>query len=258
MVSAMYEKFKAKDYEYYCFSGQQTEDMYVSGTNVKIFEISTNFRRYTFSYSQYNDDKSVVIETMPECKNFALDFINHYIGDLFSEKTFDHVYSCLSAKFGSKPNEGKRNYYSVLYAINDMRRLSLSKKQNTTIQFDQNIEYDIIEDYVYVDRQRPGVYCGTLVDDKIVSVACWNDYRKSFEIINGKKKDMIEIGVGTHEDYRKKGYAVANIVALAEHILSVPHIEYITYCAAGDNLNSQKTAESAGFSKISSEKYFDL
>ena len=91
-----------------------------------------------------------------------------------------------------------------------------------------------------------------------MSVACWNDYRKAFEIINGKLKETVDIGVGTHEDYRRQGYAVSNIVSLAEHILGIPHREYVTYRPAGDNINSQKTAESAGFSKINREKFFDF
>ena len=150
----------------------------------------------------------------------------------------------------------KKLDYNILYAINDLQKLNLFKKQGTTIKFDQTVQYDIIEDYVHVDRHRQGVYYGTLIKDKIVSTACWNDYRKSFEIINGKKKDTIEIGVGTHENYRRRGYAVSNIVALSEHILNIPHIQYVTYCPAGSNINSQKTAESAGFSKISREKSF--
>jgi len=149
----------------------------------------------------------------------------------------------------------EQNTYSVMYAINDKNKLNLSKKQDTSIRFDEKVKYDIIEESVYVDKVRKGIYYGTLINDKIVSIASWNEYNKSSEIIDGEPKD-VDIGIGTHKDYQRMGYAVSNVVALSEYILDIPDFKFITYHTNNDNINSQKTAESAGLIRITNDKYF--
>ena len=82
----VYENFKAKDYEYYCFTGAQADVIRTSGITVKVFEISEQYKTNLINYVQYCDDNSIVLETVPECKDFALGFINNCIGDLFSDR----------------------------------------------------------------------------------------------------------------------------------------------------------------------------
>ena len=258
-MCGIFEKFKFEDYNSCSYFGTQIEDINISDINIKLFEVSKEnpWIRKTFGYTQYCDNRSVIMQTAEECKDFAFDFIKNHNDNLFSEKSFDYVYSYFIERYKIKPDIKNRNYYSVLYAIDDINKLNLSKKQDTSMYFNQKVKYEIIDDYVHVDRTKQGIYYGTLVDKKIVSIACWNDYTKSFEIIDGKKKDTIEIGIGTHKDYRQKGYGISNIVFLTEHILNIPHIKYIIYCTSENNINAQKTAESAGFIKINNEKIFD-
>ena len=81
-----YEKFREEEYEYYRFVEAQAENVRISDINIKIFETTSPFRwNKLFRYIEYQDDKSVNIETIPECKDFVIDFIKNYRGDLFSE-----------------------------------------------------------------------------------------------------------------------------------------------------------------------------
>lgn len=250
----IYEKFKSDDYKYYTDYHTQIENFNISGINIKVFEMSEKSPfRENIAYTQYCNDNSYIVGTATEYKDFVLDFIKEYSADMFSSQAFDCAYAYLK---NIKSNMEKRCNYTVMYGINDKRKLSVLKRQATSIKFDEKIKYDIIEDSVYVDRVRPGIYYGTLIDEKIVSVASWNEYSKSSEIIGGKKKDTVDIGIGTHKEYRRKGYGVSNVVSLAEYILNIQHIECVIYHTDDDNINSQRTAESAGFVRVTNSKNF--
>ena len=96
------------------------------------------------------------------------------------------------------------------------------------------------------------VYCGTEIDDAIVSWASWNFYEDEF--CDSKDDEVIDIGVGTRENYRNRGYAVSNVVAMAEYILDLGKIA--VYTTNNRNIASQKTALAAGLSEICKEKTF--
>ena len=85
-------------------------------------------------------------------------------------------------------------------------------------------------------------YCfATIVDNKIVSCASAG--------YHADKNDdsIIDISTVTHRDYRGKGYAVSNVVALCEYILEMQAKKEIHYITDINNIASQKTALSAGF-----------
>ena len=87
-------------------------------------------------------------------------------------------------------------------------------------------------------------YCfATIIDNKIVSCASAG--------YNADKIDdsIIEVTVKTHEDYRGKGYAVSNVVALCEYVLNMQENKEIHYMTGINNIAAQKTAISAGLIK---------
>lgn len=240
----MLEKLKQNDYDFYLKTGKTSENI----NNIKIIELYANEMRYgddymPFGYTQYCDG-SIILRFLPNLGDFALEFINkNKSDDLFSDNMIGYVYKnitdCMKELFNLVPNTEKYNS-GFGYGISDENNLNLDRKQRTTIKFDETCDYEIIEKYIFVDKNNPGIYFGTLIDDKIVSVA--------------KRNNTHEIGIGTHENYRGKGYAVSNVVALAEYILDKGL--YVYYETNNLNIGSQKTAKGAGFTEIYREQFF--
>ena len=84
-------------------------------------------------------------------------------------------------------------------------------------------------------------YCfATIIDNKIVSCASAGYHTDKIN------DNIIDISTSTHIDYRNKGYAVSNVVALCEYILNTHEKREIHYITDINNIASQKTAISAG------------
>jgi len=87
-------------------------------------------------------------------------------------------------------------------------------------------------------------YCfATIIDNKIVSCA------SAGYDVDKMDNYIVEISTATHKDYRGKGYAVANVVALCAYILEMQEKREIHYITDSNNIASQKTASSAGLIK---------
>ena len=87
-------------------------------------------------------------------------------------------------------------------------------------------------------------YCfATIIDNKIVSCASAGYHADKID------DSIIEVTTATHEDYRGKGYAVSNVVALCEYVMNMREKREIHYMTDIDNIASQKTAISAGLIK---------
>ena len=238
----MLEKIKENDYNFYLKSGRALESI----NNIKIMELYEKDMRYgdnylPFGYMRYSDG-DIILRFLPELKDFALEFINKP-DDLFSEDAIYYINrniaDCMKREYNLAPDTNKYNA-GFGYGTSDKDKLNLGRKQGTTIKFHETCEYEIIEKYVFVDRNVPGVFFGTLIGDRIVSVA--------------KRKNVHEIGIGTHEDYRGRGYAVSNVVAMAEYILDKG--QYVYYETNNLNIGSRRTAEAAGLSEIYREQFF--
>jgi len=87
-------------------------------------------------------------------------------------------------------------------------------------------------------------YCfATIIDNKIVSCASAGYHADK---INGS---IVEVTTATHRDYRGKGYAVSNIVALCEYVMNMQENREVHYMTGINNIAAQKTAISAGLIK---------
>jgi len=87
-------------------------------------------------------------------------------------------------------------------------------------------------------------YCfATIIDNKIVSCASAGYHADK------NNNSIVDISTVTHKDYRGKGYAVSNVVALCEYILDMQDKREIHYITDINNLASQKTALSAGLAE---------
>ena len=87
-------------------------------------------------------------------------------------------------------------------------------------------------------------YCfATIIDDKIVSCASAGYHADKIN------HSIVEVTVATHSDYRGKGYALSNLVALCEYVMNMQENREIHYMTGIDNIAAQKTAISAGLIK---------
>jgi len=136
----------------------------------------------------------------------------------------------------------------ICYILNKKNKdkLNLHKKQdNSRLLFKKDFEeYDFDFKNMLGWIYYPNYCYATIIDNKIISCA-------SAGYHDNKVSDrMIEITVSTHKDYRKKGYSVSNAVALCEYILNMQEEKEIYWTTDTDNIASQKTALSAGLTKI--------
>ena len=135
----------------------------------------------------------------------------------------------------------------VFYMLNIKNgdKLNLHKKQdNSKLLFKTDFEkfdYDFknMLGWIYYPN-----YCfATIIDNKIVSCASAGYHADKID------DSIIEVTTATHIDYRGKGYAVSNVVALCEYVMNMREKREIHYMTGIDNIASQKTAISAGLIK---------
>lgn len=195
----------------------------------------------------YTVDKCLTLFCLRKHKEILFDAIKKYQDDLFSQDYIDYIHGRISEDLHETYHitmDSSLVNYDILYAMTEKNKLNLAAKQTNTIKFDEKTEYDII--CTRIDKTKPSVFYGTLIDNKIVSLAeleCCSD------------EELAHVAyVCTHKDYRNKGYAISNIVALAEDMLNCGKI--ITYESACNNTASQKTALTSGLSEIGKLKLY--
>ena len=135
----------------------------------------------------------------------------------------------------------------VFYILNKKNsgNLNLHKKQDTSellfrIDFEKfDFDFKNMLGWIYY----PNFCFATIIDNKIVSCASAGYHADKID------DSIIEVTVATHKDYRGKGYAVSNVVALCEYVMNMREKREIHYMTGIDNIAAQKTALSAGLIK---------
>ena len=235
----------------------------ISGESGKIGDISVRYYDYELEQKDiylgtfyipvkelHTVDKCLILFCLQKDKETVFDIIKKYQEDLFSQDCVDEIHGRIAGDlqqiFGVTMDSTFVNH-DVLYAITEKGELNLSAKQDTAVKiakFDEKTEYDVI--CTKIDREKPGIFYGTLIDDKIVSLA---------ELEYGSDEGIAHVGyICTHKDYRNKGYALSNVAALAEDALNAGKL--VIYNTGSDNIASQKTALGAGFSEIGKLKLY--
>ena len=135
----------------------------------------------------------------------------------------------------------------VCYMLNKKsgNNLNLHKKQDSSILLSRtdfekfDFDFKNMLGWIYYPN-----YCfATIIDNKIISCASAGYHADKIN------DTIVEITTATHKDYRGKGYAVSNVVALCEYVLTQENKE-IHYMTDINNIASQKTAVSAGLVNI--------
>jgi len=125
-------------------------------------------------------------------------------------------------------------------------KLNLYKKQDhSKLLFKKDFEeYDFDFQNMLGWTYYPNFCYATIIDNKIISCASAGYHADKIS------DNIIDITIATHKDYRGKGYAVSNVVALCEYILNMQEEKEVHFMTDIHNIASQKTALSAGFIKV--------
>jgi len=196
-------------------------------------------------FTQFNDgftSFSVISELM----EFARGFSSAFSDDFYSLKAFEHLFEYIENYIKKYPRwlyreEEALEKYMVYYGLGDKQEIAHSKLQKTTIKLTADSHYKNITDE-YKELYSDNIYFGTLIGDEIVSITG----------ANGMQNEIVDIGVDTNINHRNKGYAVSNIVALSDYLLSNNHM--VKFSCNNLNTFSIKSAISSGFKLIAKEK----
>lgn len=243
----MFEYIKAREYNYNIYLYDEPVKQY---KNITVWQSKVNSEGFLnlIGYHQFFDGETYLI-VVPELIDFAVEYIDLHKDNLFLQDTVNEIYNHLKSLYPDIADNQCELLLAYVYGCNDKNDLDMSKKQETTIAFNGDTNYNVIETYKNVFGNITNH--GTLINDKIVSIAgadnwCHPEYDENVKVSS--------IGIGTHEDYRCRGYAVSNLVAHAEYLLDrVPEVLYLTNSR---NIASQRTALAAGFKEVGIEKGF--
>ncbi|MHB1485567.1 MAG: aminoglycoside adenylyltransferase domain-containing protein, partial [Saccharofermentanales bacterium] len=203
-----------------------------------------------FKYIQFKDG-SVVFAVIAEFMDFAKKYFQMFSNNLFDKNTFEILFKFISdnmKKCNKKPyreNDELEKYMSY-YILCDKINISYNKIQSSTVKFNSDTSYMNITDS-YKELSKNSIYFGTLINGNIVSITGTNT-----AILQASSGKVIDIGLETHPDFRQKGYALSNVIAMSDYLLSNDYI--VKYCCNSKNTNSNKTALSCGFKEIAREK----
>jgi len=133
---------------------------------------------------------------------------------------------------------------NICYVLNRKNndRLNLNKKQdNSKLLLKADLEkFDFDIKNMLGWAYYPNYCFATIIDNKIISCASAGYHAGKID------NNIVDITTATHNDYRGKGYAVSNVIALCEYILDMQDKREIHYITDTSNIASQKTALSAG------------
>lgn len=225
--------------------------------NKDTLEFNSDGYAYIFEYMQFFDDGSMILCTIPEFIKPLLNYFELFRDDLFSDKAYEWLLGNLNKDHAEKygltlhtDDENHTDYFhTVFFGTENKNELHISKKQGSTVKFYSSDKYDMTG---FDSMWRGALNFGTLIDNRIVS-NCLNT-------TNPLDNKVIDIGICTLDDYKQKGYAVSNVVSMAEYLLSgaeeIKNVKEVIYTTGSGNINSQKTAKGAGLREIAKEVDF--
>jgi hypothetical protein len=235
----------------------------VSNKNMRYVEIKKEDLKYekngwanVIEYIRFTDDNSGILLTIPEFIEPILKCTELHEKDFPADKIYDLLINLLNEKaekLGLCIDNNTNLIYDIIFGADKNTELNLSKKQEHSIRYYSgkyyNGDYDFILPEEFNESSDYSINYGTLIDNKIVSYS-GNTY--TFALMS--ENEIINISIHTLEDYRNRGYAISNVVAMAENIMEFGKI--VTYTTHRNNIASQKTALAAGLSEIMKTQRF--
>lgn len=166
-----------------------------------------------------------------------IDFIDGMTeNELASTETIDRLISLIEKTV-------EENGYEISYGKNRIYKMTRREDVNKTLILDSSEvlvpegEYESLID-VDVDALEAGCLAfATVLDGTIVSIASENPYREDENVVN--------IGVETAEEHKKKGCGASNVAALTYYLLDTGMT--VEYTVDNENEVSMRLAEKVGF-----------
>ena len=183
------------------------------------------------------------IEVYSGVKRLVKRHIKRYADDIFSDESLALINEQLEKYADSHGYEGEEHerlrwYYS--FSMRDIKNLDTAAILPSSVKIEDASLENLTTIDVCENLEKNIPTFASVVDGKIVSLACVNEYSEG--------QRMLEITVESAPDYRKKGYARSNTAALAKYLLENSHS--VAYCCSRYNEPSRKIAESLGFDLV--------
>ncbi|MGM9680264.1 MAG: GNAT family N-acetyltransferase [Eubacteriales bacterium] len=185
-------------------------------------------------------DGDVEIEAYAGIEDIATEFHARFLNNPFTKEAIDWLDGKLRPYVEGlgylRECIGKYRWY-LSYEASDPRDLAVDRIRPDSVRlcdgdYDVRVSFSMVEQ---MDKELPAYV--TLLGDKIVSIATVNEHDPD--------QRVLEITVETAPEYRQKGYALSNAVALAKDLLEQGY--RVGYAVSRYNRASQKLAKKAGF-----------
>lgn len=188
-------------------------------------------------------DGDVEIEAYAGIEDIATEFHALFLDHPFTKDAIDWLDSRLRPYVEElgylRECTGKYRWY-LSYEASDSQSLAVDRIRPDSVRLREG-DYDVLVSFSLVeqmDKSLPAYV--TLLGDKIVSIATVNEHDPD--------QKVLEMTVETAPDYRQKGYALSNAVALARELTKQGY--RVAYAVSRYNRASQNLAKKAGFRRV--------
>ncbi|MDD5602728.1 MAG: GNAT family protein [Eubacteriales bacterium] len=178
-----------------------------------------------------------VLASLPEYKDILLEHYKIFKEDLFSNESLNNIISTtksVNLESGYEINNSRSRRYGYSFGCDNLSMLNKSKISNLCGLIDNSNKYPVMTK-AYKQLQPDRQYCGTVIDEKIISI-CGYSYLGA---------DAVDIGVETIPEHRQQGYGISNVILMSEYLLEKD--KEVLYSCNNENKISQNLAKSAGF-----------
>ncbi|QHT59064.1 hypothetical protein GXP70_03210 [Paenibacillus lycopersici] len=249
-----YRRIKAERLQRYGQDGERSgrvtfHEIRIHGDKENMYDAAAD-AYVPMKYVQFADSE-VVIAALADDMDFARGFYASYADDLFGTQALQCLYAHIGSdmrRFQLKPYAANDDMdkHLMIYGLGDASRQALSNVHPSTVRFQSGTGYaNITGSYRELAPGRD--YYGTLIGSDIVSIVGCNN-----EIPPAPLSAVVDIGLETHADYRRNGYAVSNVTAMSAYLTGKGHV--VQYCCNNRNANSIRTAAACGFQAVANEK----
>lgn len=182
---------------------------------------------------------------------FTEEFAEKYRGNEYSEAALDEIWNAslaLIEPYGYRPPAKKHRTWYRRFVMHEGITIPEHRIQPSTLLLNLNNadQYDNLTTYDFDPDYNPEECFVTIIDRKIVSVCALNPISED--------EQCPELCVETAPAYRRNGYAVSNITAMAKALRRDGQMA--EYRCSYKNLGSAAAAIAAGFDETGRIYYF--
>lgn len=181
------------------------------------------------------------VEVYEGARKIAEEFLEKYKGAYFKDEALLYIYERISAymeALGYYPESGAIKRYYTSFEMREKSPLLCGVRDDSIFidELDEGIKSSLTFDIS--ELREKGLFAFvTVKDGRAVSIATVNEHSEDAR--------MLEITTETAPAYRKNGYALSNVRALAAYLIDNGYS--VAYCTSRYNRGSIKIAKKCGF-----------